>query len=224
MTVVTRALKLRAKNLQIYSLRVYAGSRHRTMLRHLGLLFACALMQPPSTHSSSDAPSLGPCSRLPLHVSLEHAGERGSGEGYAAKKLRTEILGRGTRDGCASCACVQQRRLLMRLRGAGDRQQAAALRGGESDSEAEEIFRPRVLEEELGADSLDMRARDSVPFESSLRAEQGVGQVCGQSELAVYHVVCYIHIVTAYISAGAELAGGDSCAARKAAATSARLQ
>jgi hypothetical protein len=102
----------------------------------------------------------------------------------ASSSLSADICKRGTSDGSTLCACVKQR-ILMRLRGAGDRQQEAALREGESDSEAEEIFRPRVLEDGLGADSLDMRARDSVLFESSLRAEQGVEQVCMLKELDI---------------------------------------
>jgi hypothetical protein len=59
-------------------------------------------------------------------------------------------------------------RPLLRLRGAGDARAppdsgAAAL---------EKKFRPRVLEDELGTDSLDARGRDSALIESALRREQ----------------------------------------------------
>ncbi|MGB1602963.1 MAG: ankyrin repeat domain-containing protein, partial [Promethearchaeia archaeon] len=59
-------------------------------------------------------------------------------------------------------------RPVLRLRGAGDARAppdsgAAAL---------EKRFRPRVLEDELGTDSLDARGRDSALIESALRREQ----------------------------------------------------
>ena len=66
---------------------------------------------------------------------------------------------------------------LLRLRGAGDR--AAA---GNADPE-EAVFRPRVLEEELGDDSFDTRARDSKMFETTLHGEDPSGQAEGAQGL-----------------------------------------
>ena len=64
--------------------------------------------------------------------------------------------------------------MLLRLRGAGDRQPAGD-RGAEGrKAEAEDtVFRPRVLEDALGVESLDTVARDSVLLQSSIHPDPG---------------------------------------------------
>ena len=64
--------------------------------------------------------------------------------------------------------------MLLRLRGAGDKQPAGD-RGAEGRTAEEEdtVFWPRVLEDALGAESLDTVARDSVLLQSSIHPDPG---------------------------------------------------
>ena len=73
------------------------------------------------------------------------------------------------RERCSSGHCAPGQEwpaLLLRLRGGGDRPEAQRSDRG-ADSRSEQIFRPRVLEDELGGESV-YATRDSMQFESTL--------------------------------------------------------
>ena len=129
------------------------------------LVLLCALTQPPGTSSSTD--TLWHCaSPCPKWISAYDTSIPLRATPNAGDTMR--------RSGCGLVHAgfvqhhaheIASHAMLMRLRGAGTQ-------GADQKPEEDEIFRPRVLEDELGADSIDSRIpRDSsILLESSLRA------------------------------------------------------
>ena len=151
--------------------RQQASLSHKSRSRFCLLVLLSVLTQPPGTSSSTFSSTdtlwhcASPCPKW----------KRSSAYDTSIPPRATPNAGdatRGSRCGLVHAGFVQHhaheiasQAMLMRLRGAGKQD-------ADQKPEEDEIFRPRVLEDELGADSIDSRIpRDSsILLESSLRA------------------------------------------------------